>query len=109
MRSYHLPIFSVRKIELGLLVMALLWYTSICLIVKSANDGRNTISMGWGVMSAFGPLLSAALAFALDRSLKALDRPMQLREILLVLVVSPQFLGVLFIWWGLCHYAVFGL
>jgi hypothetical protein len=88
MRSYQLPIFSVRKLELGLLVIALLWYTSIWLLLTSAND-YHRISMGWQVMAAFGPLLSAALAFALDRSLKALDRPMRLREILLIVFVSP--------------------
>jgi len=79
------------------------------LILKSANDQPNKLGIGWALVSAFGPLLSAALAFALDRSLKALDRPMRLREILLIVFVSPQFLGVLFIWWGLCHYAVFDL
>jgi hypothetical protein len=109
MHSYQLPIFSVRKIELGLLVMGLLWYASIGLMLGSANDQPNRLWPGWAVVSAFAPFLSAALAFALDRILKALNRPMQLREILLVVFVSPQFLGVLFIWWGLCHYAVFNL
>ncbi|MDB6110412.1 MAG: hypothetical protein JWR69_2162 [Pedosphaera sp.] len=107
MTSYRIPRLSTGKIEFALLALALLWYRSFYTLFTSVKNGLDAIPMGWLVLVAFGPVLSAALGFALDRSLKAAGRPMRLWEIMLVVFVTPQFVGALYVWSGVFHYMGF--
>ncbi len=97
-KRFEVPKLSVAQIELGLLATTLLWCLSGYMFFASGKS-----PMGWYCLLAFVPGLSAVLAFAPDRGLKAAGRPMKYWEILLVIVVTPQFPCFLFFWWALFH------
>jgi hypothetical protein len=91
-------------IEAGLLALALLWYWSCRVLLYSGKNGLDSIPWPWLLILAFGPLLSAILAFAMHLELRRTGRAMRVWEIILVVVVTPQFLGALYVWLGLLHY-----
>lgn len=91
-------------IEAGLLALALLWYWSFRVLLYSGKNGLDGIPWPWLLILAFGPLLSAALALAMHLELRRSGRAMRAYEIVLVVVATPQFLGVVYIWLGLLHY-----
>jgi len=84
--------------------MALLWYWSCRVFLYSGKNGLDGISWRWLLILALGPILSAILAFALHLELRRTERTMKVYEIALVVFVVPQFIGVVFVWWGLLHY-----
>ncbi|MCX6927522.1 MAG: hypothetical protein NT154_30595 [Verrucomicrobia bacterium] len=97
-------ILPPAALETGLLALALLWYWSCWVLLNSGKNGLDVVPWPWLLILAFGPLVSAALAFAMHLELRRTGRAMRAYEIVLVVVATPQFLGDVYVWFGLLHY-----
>ena len=95
---------SPTGIVLALLPLALLWYWLFWVLFSSDGNFLSNIPWPWLLILAFAPVVSLALAFAMHRSIRASGRPIKLHEILVVVAVTPQFLGGVYVWWGLLYY-----
>jgi hypothetical protein len=95
---------SPRNIASALLSLTLLWYWSFWVLFASGGNYLSNVPRPWLFVSAFVPLVNLALAIAMHKALRDSGRAMKLHEIVLVLVVTPHFLGAAYVWWGLLYY-----
>jgi hypothetical protein len=95
---------SPTPIAWALLGIACLWYCSAWVFFGSEGNLLSHVGLPWFALCVFSPLVSILLAVALRRALRESGRRMRLHEILIVVLVSPHFLGAAWIWCGLAHY-----
>jgi hypothetical protein len=95
---------SPGSIAWALFSGALLWYLSFWVLFTSGGNFLSHVPWPWLLVSAFVPVINGALASALHKALRDSGRAMKLHEIVLVLVVTPHFLGAAYVWWGLLYY-----
>ena len=67
-------------------------------------NGLDSTPWSWLLILAFGPVVSAGLAFEMHRAFRDTGRAMRAYDILLVVFVTPQFLGAVWVWRVLLHY-----
>jgi hypothetical protein len=104
MRSVPKVTASPTAVAWALLLLALLWYWSFWILFSSDGNYLSHVPWPWLLVSAFAPAATLALAFAMYRALRDSGRSIRLHEILIVVVVTPQFLGWGYVWWGLLYY-----
>jgi hypothetical protein len=83
---------------------ALVWYLSFWVLLTSGGNFLSHVPWPWLLVSAFVPVLNAGLAIAMHKALRDSGRAIKLREIIIVLIVTPHFFGAAYVWWGLLYY-----
>jgi hypothetical protein len=94
---------SPTAIAWVLLAVASLWCFSFWVFVTSEGSLLSHVALPWFAVCVFSPVVSIVLAIALRQALRESGRRMRLREIIIVALVSPHFLGAAWIWYGLTY------
>ena len=95
---------SPAAIAWALLSLTLLWYWSIWVLFTSGGNFLSHVPWPWLLVSSIVPVVNAALSIAMHRALRNTGRAIRMPEILVVVIVTPHFLGAAYVWWGLLYY-----
>ena len=95
---------SPTAVAWTLVLLTLLWYYSFWVLSTSGGNSLSHVPWPWLLVAAFTPVVNAALAITMDRALRHSGRALRGVEILVIVVVTPHFLGAAYVWWGLLYY-----
>jgi hypothetical protein len=95
---------SPTALRVLLLLLTLLWYWSFLVLFNSGGNLLSHVPWPWLMVCAFVPVINAVLALAMHRALRDSRRGIPVPEIVVVVVVTPHFLGAAYVWWGLLYY-----